>query len=187
MDHTQWLVEFVRFFRALHFFEKYASMSDEALANLLAKWYVAAWERPIDLRDRLIDLRLISSDEARVWWRDLRIEVKEEAKMYVGLLSELSVISRGVFVPTDMDERWDDYRGPIVVSFSYHGDLLRVYPRFIGDELDIEVVFPISRIIEKTGVQFFIYKKFDDTALVVALTQQEKQLLEQYRGWQFEV
>jgi hypothetical protein len=182
----EWLLKYVAFFRTLGFFEKYASMSDAQLAALLQTWYVAAWERELEPGDRLTDLRLASADETRVWWNDLIAGVGKDNNVYVRTLGELSKISRGHFSPDEIQEMWDAERGPIAVAFLHKDEKVRVYPLYLGEDIDLSILDPINRMIAESGVELYVYRRFDDTAFIVALTPEEKLQLVEERGWEFE-
>ena len=182
----EWLLKFVKFFRSLGFYEKYASMSHAELAALLQTWYVAAWEREIEPGDSITDLRLASADEGRVWWNNLIAGVGPGNNIYVKTLEALGKISRGQFDPDEIQESWDAEQGPISVAFIYKGEKVRVYPLYLGEEIDLNMLDPINRMIEGSGIELSTYRRFDDTAFIVALTEEEKLTLTEERGWAFD-
>ncbi len=182
----EWLDHFVRFYRAQNFFEKYAALSDAEFADLLMRWYAAAWAQPLDPSEFVTELRLLSSDETRVWWRDLHANVARGKNVYVTVLQAWSAIARGKFLPDEISETWDSEQGPIALAFLLDDEKVRVYPRPMGDEIDLGILPPINRLIEKTGVEFCAHEVFAETGYVIAVTEKEKIQLE-LRGWKWEV
>lgn len=183
----EWLIDFVRFFRGLYFFPKYAAMFDGDFAALLNQWYVTTWEMEIDPNDKLTDLRLLYSDDSRVWWGNLEADVGMGKNVYVQALQAWSSIARDCFVIEEISENWEGPTGPFSVSFLYRDEKVRVYPQYSGEMLDLGILIPINRLIDHTDYQFCLYEHFNDSGFVVALTPQEKTELEENRGWKFEL
>lgn len=180
----KWLLQSVQYFRSLGFFAEYAALSDEQLATHLTQ---AAMERHgvIDPADQLADLMLLSLDEQRVWWDDTEADVCAENKVYVDTLAGWSKISRGAFKPENIRETWDHESGPIHVEFEHQGKKITLHPSFQDDYIDLNILQSINKIVADTGIQFRVHAIFDQTAFIVALTQDEKRKLEKDRGWKF--
>lgn len=58
-------------------------------------------------------------------------------------------------------------------------------PEYLEDWIDPRIAVPINGIIAPSGRQFSLFRAFDQTAFVMALTEQERGAL-QARGWCFE-
>lgn len=183
-DRT-WLVQSIAFFRTLHFFPQFAHLSDEAFASeLLHKWQ-AMFDTPLDLSRRDIDLEILMWDTERVWWEDLEADVCDGNDIYIETIKGWAAISRGVFQPLTIREWWASETGPIYVEFEHDGQHLVLTPEYLDDYIDIHVLHQINRAIQQSGIEFAVYKPFDQTAFVVALTAEEQRALAARRGWQF--
>lgn len=179
-----WLLQSVQYFRSLGFFAEHAALSDSQLAEHLTQ---AAMERHgvIDPANQLADLMLLSLDEQRVWWDDTEADVCAENQVYVDTLTRWSKISRSAFMPENIRETWDGEHGPVHVEFEHNGKKIALHPRFQHDYIDLNILQSINKVVADTGIQFRVHAIFDQTAFIVALTQDEKRKLEKDRGWKF--
>jgi hypothetical protein len=179
-----WLVETVHDLRALAFFER-PGLSDEDVAAELAENYAFAWNEPPDPSRPLIELELLRFDDPRVWWEDTEADVGDGNGAYLDAVAGLAGISRDVFRPSRITETWETETGPIEVGFVLEGERRVVRPRYLNDYLDIEgLVEGINAFLPGVGPRFAIYAPFDQTALVVCVTEIERRRLEE-RGWSF--
>lgn len=182
---TTWLLQSLAFFRKLHFYQQFSYLSDEALAwELLYRWQ-EMFGAALDLSRPYAELELLMWDTERVWWEDLEADVCAGNDIYSETVEQWGTISRGVFQPVNIREWWASDTGPIRIDLEHHGQHLILYPAYLDDYIDINVLHPINRAIQQSGIQFAVYKPFDQSAFVVALTSQEKGALETSRGWQF--
>lgn len=183
-DRTR-LVHSIAFFRELHFFPQFVHLSDDALVSELLRKWQAMFNTPLDRSRPHADLDMLMWDTERVWWEDLEADVCAGNDIYRKTIEQWATISRGVFQPVNIRERWASETGPIRIELAHHGQHLLLYPEYLDDYIDINVLHPINRAIQQRGIQFAVYKPFDQSAFVVALTQEEKHTLETRRGWQF--
>ncbi len=180
----QWLLEAVRYFRQLGFFEHYAQ-SDDELAEIEERRLQEEWGDDWDPLVEHPDLFLLAHDSRRVWWMDMEADVFPGNNAYVRSLSEWGAISRGAFQPEKIREEWKGEKGPIFLDLTHMGRTYRISPKYWGDYLDIEILSELNRIIRDTGIQFEPYENFDQTCFIVALTAEEKRRLRVERKWQF--
>jgi hypothetical protein len=178
---NEWLTKRLEFFRRLEFFQAQAAMSNAELAEWLANRDGVAF----DISDPLADLRLVRGDRDRVWWNDTEADVCESGDVYRETLLQWARISRGAFTPTAITERWDSEEGPITVTFDHGGRLVTLNPEYANDWTDLEILIPLNRLLEPSGIQFELYEAFDQTAFIVALKAHEKAQLIRERGWRF--
>ncbi len=183
-DRT-WLVQSVAFFRRLHFYHQFSHLSDDAIATELLRRWQEMVDKELDLSTRYVDFDLLMWDSNRVWWEDLEADVCDGNDIYVETLGQWGAISRGVFQPTNIIERWASETGPIRIDFDHQGQHFLFYPQYLDDYIDINLLVPINRMIGQTGIQFEVYEAFDQTAFVVALRSNEKEELQEQRGWKF--
>lgn len=183
-DHT-WLVQSIAFFRELHFFQQFAHLSNEALASELLRKWQEMFDTPLDLSRPYTDLDIVMWDTERVWWEDLEADVCAGNDIYIETLERWGKISRGSLQPLHIRERWASATGPIRVDFEHQGQHLIVHPAYLDDYIDINILPPINRAMQQSGIELVVYKPFDQTAFVVALTSEERRALEFRRGWQF--
>jgi hypothetical protein len=95
------LIEAVRFYRRIGFFEQFGALRDDELSETLNDAYRTKSLGHRDLRQvgELLDLALLGLDQGRVWSRDLEDDVFPGEDAYVRILSEWAAISRGAFLP----------------------------------------------------------------------------------------
>jgi len=179
------LLETIRYFRKIGFFSGYESISDGVLAQTLENFYREKSGKEYDPSSRSDELCVLEFDENRVWWEDTEADVCNGNEIYIETLKEWGAISRGAFTPENLEENWASEEGPITVTFTLNGQKNRIYPRYLDDYIDVDILGQINKLIRKTGLQFAAYEAFDQTAFVVALTTREKHRLERERGWRF--
>ncbi len=174
--------------REIGLFADRSAASDVALAAELEasigdQWgTVDQWEtgdRP------MLDIVVAEQDATRVWWRDLEADVTDGNEVYAQTLAEWGEISVGAFAPTDITESWDGAEGPVIVEFTHGGSRRFVAPAYLEDWIDPGILVGINALIADLGRRFELYKAFDQTAFVMALTDDERRALEG-RGWCFE-
>lgn len=136
--------------------------------------------------DPMTELTAAAADDSRVWWRDLEADVDFANAVYAGLLEEWGAISGGAFAPTEIEEAWASDTGPVTVTFTAAGQRQTLHPAYLEDWIDPSILGPINEVIAPSGRQFELYRAFDQTLYVVALTAAEKRALERERGWCFE-
>lgn len=171
--------------RKLGLFADRAGLSDESLAAEITAALGDTWGDVDQIPDRLVELTVADQDRHRVWWRDLEADVVKENEVYAQTIAEWGEISEGDFLPTDIVETWSGDTGPVVVTYKLAGVEQRLTPTFLEDWIDPTILVPINASIAASGRRFELYKAFDQSAFVMALTAAERQAFEG-RGWCFE-
>ena len=171
--------------RRIGFFAELADLSDADLGVVLDQAIAEEWGDSIDPDDSLHELFVAERDTIRAWWRDLEADVFDGNGVYVAVLQEWATISAGAFAPTAIEETWESETGPVRVSFELDGARHVLEPEYIEDWIDPRIVTPINELIAPSGRQFAFVTAFDQTAFVLALTDEERAALEN-RGWCFE-
>ena len=199
-----WSLENLPYFRRLGFFADLPHETDDKVLAVIrarhadeysAPWRNAgktppappAWE--IKSAPPLADLYLLGYDTSRVWWEDTECVYPPEYLSYRDAIARWSAISRGALSPIDIREQWggtDDEPEDPVVQIVLDNGVLTLTPIFDGDYLDLTVLTPINAVLARSDIQLELYKAFDQTAFVVALTAHEKRQLETERGWEFQ-
>ena len=81
--------------------------------------------------------------------------------------------------------RWAAEDGPVTVAFDLAGAHHELQPAYLEDWIDPGILVGINALIADSGRRFELYRAFDQTAVVLALTDAEREALEA-RGWCFE-
>ncbi len=171
--------------RVIGLFADRAALSDEALGTAIEQAVADAWGAPDEIPQNLLDLVVAEQDHARVWWRDLEADVVDGNDVYAETLAEWGEISVGAFEPTSITETWDGAEGPVIVEFDQNGARRFLAPAYLEDWIDPGILVGINDLIAGSGRRFELYKSFDQTAFLMALTDDERRALEA-RGWCFE-
>ncbi len=175
-----WLVQTAARLRRSGFFANTAS--DTSLAEELSVAYEAQWGQAPTPDDDHLDLRLASYDAGRVWWEDTEADVAPGNDAYVRAIQGWAAISRGALPVTRISEEWQDAAPLIRLHLGERPITLRA--RNLGDYLDMGLLAQLNQAIEGSSYRLRMYKPFDQTAFVVALSDQELAELEA-GGWSF--
>ncbi len=159
--------------------------TDTELAAEIDQKLEAAWGPDFPLDDPFRDLAVAEQDATRVLWIDLEADVFAGGDVYVATLDQLAAISGGAFAPTAVSETWEDETGPVTVAFDLAGARHELRPAYLEDWIDPGILSGINERIAEGGRRFELYRAFDQTAFIVALTDAERSGLEA-RGWCFE-
>lgn len=181
----QWLLQTIKYFRAFGFFRKQSDKSDEELATAIISWRAEVSGEDLNPSSIFSDLIVLSFDEERIWWKDTEADVCSGTTVYVQTIKEWSAISRGTFLPENVREDWTTEEGPIELTFFHNSQAIKLTPQYLDDYIDLGLLMLINSLIRSSGIQFELYKPFDQTGFIVALTASEKRRLETERGWQF--
>ena len=181
---TESIVERVAAFRAIGLFADRSDLDDAALAAEVEAGIADVWG-DVKPDDRLLDLIVAAEDQQRVWWQDLEADVAEGNDVYVDTLEGWAAISDGAFEPSEISEDWLSGGGPVTIKFSVGGEPQEITPEYLEDWINPGILTRINELIAPSGRRFELYKAFDQTAYVMALTHPERQALEA-RGWCFE-
>jgi hypothetical protein len=178
-------VERVAALRRLGFFARRAE-SDAKLAAVIDEQSIAQFGTSPEPDNAVSDLVVAAADDQRVWWGDLEADVDPSNKVYESTLEAWAGISAGAFTPTGIEETWASAAGPATVSFMLGGKREMLNPAYLEDWIDPTILTRINALIAPSGRQFELYRAFDQTLFLTALTAGEKRALERERGWCFE-
>jgi hypothetical protein len=171
--------------RKLGLFADRSGLSDEDLSAEITTALADQWGDVGHIPDRLVDLTVADQDRHRVWWRDLEADVVQENEVYAQTVAEWGEISEGDFLPTDIVETWSGDSGPVILTYKLAGVEQRLTPAYLEDWIDPTILVPINASIAASGRRFELYKAFDQSAFVMAITADERRAFEG-RGWCFE-
>lgn len=208
-DARAWLVEKVRAYRRLGFFQAqedrgqvtgdepgcrhvpiglprpaYGGMPDARVADLLLRHHESEWGRPFDPEEDHEAVRVAESDVDRMARIDTEC-VSPGADAYVDVVLAMARISRGRFQPADVREAWEGEDGPVRVSFTLDGRRREIALEVTGDYLDEHVVDGVNAMLAGAGWRFERLVTGDQTMLLVALSASERRALEREHGWRF--
>lgn len=182
---TPRLVESVGVLRRLEFFVG-DPRSDEELAAYLAAEHEDLWGEPLDRPPPELDWQVAAYDESRVWWEDTEAGVLAGNDAYPKVIRAWAAISRGALQPRYVVEEWASEQGPVRVELSLRrGGRHVLRPRVIDDYYDLGILTQINEFLDPNGPRFVIVERFDQTAVVLAVTEAERRLLETERRWRF--
>jgi hypothetical protein len=184
LDTTATLDERVHGLREAGLFADRADLTDAELAAEIERELTDSYVG-VDQQDPFVELLVAEQDPSRVWWADLEADVIDGNDVYPSVLDEWAQISVGAFAPSAIEESWAGPEGPVTVTFEHDGTTQSIEPAFLEDWIDPGIVVPINELIAPSGRRFELVKAFDQTAFVMALTEDERAALES-RGWCFE-
>jgi hypothetical protein len=179
------IAERIAAFRAIGLFADRDDVNDAALAAEVDAQLVELWGDTLDTAQPVTDLLVAEQDHARVWWRDLEADVTEGNEVYVTTIEELAAISVGSLDVEDVTETWAAPDGPVTVRFRVNGAKTVLEPAMLEDWIDPGILVALNEVVADSGRRFELYRAFDQTAFVMALTDDERRALEA-RGWCFE-
>lgn len=159
--------------------------SDHDLAAHLAAEHEELCGEPLERPGPALDWRVAAYDEARVWWEDTEADVLAGNDAYRQVIPAWAAVSRGAFAPEEVTEVWETPQGPVRVEVSLAGRRHTLSPRVVDDYYDLGVVTQINDLLELGSPRFAVVEQFDQTAVVLALTDDERRFLETERGWRF--
>jgi hypothetical protein len=125
---------------------------------------------------------LLGLNPSNLLWIDLECD---PVPVYTEWFDQLAEISRGSFEPENVVEKWETEKGPIEVEFELGDKKYSVYPEYRGDWLDLRVLRSLNDIIRPSGRQFVVPLQDDQTAKMLCLKPEQKEVLEK-RGWVFD-
>lgn len=154
--------------------EKVAYMTEQPLYDYVGDTYA---------RSGLVDEPiLLAFDSERVWWSDTERDVAMGTDTYVDVLHELGYISQGLLAPYEITEVWEGPEGPITVTVTSEEGEFVLHPDYRDDYVDMGILTDINTYIASTTYAYYMYEPFDQTALVLFLTEEEARALVD-RGW----
>ena len=159
-----------------------ADLAAEIDTNLLALW---GEELPVD--DPFRDLAIAEQDATRVLWIDLEADVGGwQRHLHRDARRPPGHLGRGVRAGRRRRDVGVGDSGPVTVAFDLAGAPHELRPAYVEDWIDPGILVVHQRAASTDrGRRFELYQAFDQTALIMALTDAERQALEG-RGWCFE-
>ncbi len=152
-------------------------------AKILRK-YIEEWGADFEKEVGIDDLYILYYGSEKVWWEDTEADVLNGNNIYVSTLKEWGFISKYFFLPTEITEKWKSEEGPITIEFRLNDKIQNIYPKYLNDYIDIDLLKSINKLIPATESKFELLKAFDQTAYVIWLNKTEKKALIR-RGWKF--
>lgn len=175
-----WFAEATVMFRTQGFFRYLADLSEHELIETVRKQFVHKGKRIPKLLNSPLDLiSVLVQDVETVWWWDLEADVGHYNRVYEKMLMLWSKISRGAFDISEVVETWDSDDpddGP-TLSLKFRNRHVVLHPENHGDYIDIGILRTINKLIEDSPIRFEVYECFDQTAVVLALTTEQKRFL----------
>lgn len=166
------------------FADRSTASTDEIATDVRAATDQTWGELPDDVLP-LLDLIVAEQDRARVWWRDLEADVADGNRVYESAIGELAAISLGELRVIEIAETWGSSAGPVTVTVTLDDAAIELHPVMLEDWIDPGILVDLNLAMGDDGRVFEMYKAFDQTAFVMALTDEDRKALEG-RGWCFE-
>lgn len=192
MTADERLADAVAYYTSAGYFKEKRN-DGKSWTSALEEWYAEDYKgSDFDLFDPqsgyglFADLYLLKNDKARARLKDTEADVADGNQVYVETLKEWAAISRGAFQPTDIKEIWRTEYGPVILEFQLNGEKITLYPQYMNDFMDVNILGKINELIRNTGYQFEMVI-LDQNVLVTVLTQEEKKRLEEDRLLPFTV
>jgi len=123
-------------------------------------------------------------DQKRVWWNEREISF-EKNNNYTLTIKRLAEISRGSFLPENVNEKTGHIKDLIYIDFRLNGNQYRVHARsnYNNFSVDLNILKALNHIIADTGFAFESYSVNDEynSVYIMSLTKAEKQKIENDR------
>jgi hypothetical protein len=180
------LLKQVRILRRLGFFQSEQALSDEDLCKQLTtrikdqhgNWVGNLVKYPV---------LIAAMDETRVYWGDTECDIGKDNNAFIGILNDWASISRGLFKPERIIERWAEDEKSVIVEFQLNGTSCQMKPETMEDYLDLNILKKVNKSIVNTGGQFYIATcNYGQDYSLVFLTKEEKAMLTREAGWRWE-
>ena len=170
--------------QVVRFYQELGFLGSERPDEILLR-FEQQMGRPLDPLKPWDDAHLLSFDRDRVWSFDPNCDLCAEGQDYSRALREWSRVSGGVFVPADIEERWDSETGPIAMNFTLNGVRHSVRPEYLDDYLDLAILTEINRLMTETGRQFACAWDWANFAIVFAVNADARRRLRNVRQFPF--
>ena len=194
-NREAWLLDGVKFYRKLGFFQQFQGQTDEEIVSRISAT-ISDWEKVeyYGGRDR-VRMHLDPGDPraeptllcfavgAGFATPDLELGALPGNHVYVDTVADFAAISRGAFQPTNIREDWDE-KG-LTLRFTLDGDVHRL--RLAGtdfpdrDWLDASMFLEIDRLLWAKGYHLVEYGPLEEQVYFV-LTEHERKTIEEQRG-----
>jgi len=207
VDAQEWLLDFLRFYRGLGFFEEYLQLSDEDLADEIMRTNAL---QGLDLNQEISreDYLILNYDRKRVWGVAFDSfdsfnfhrakDIGYGGQLHEEIVNSWAKISRGLFSPEGVKATWQSAEEHINIEFmlantSYYlelePDLIMPMP---GDEAyyfyEISTLAKLVKSLEpcmKESDRYFTIWDLGCVAMVMLLTPQEKNMIRDIRSANF--
>lgn len=186
-----WLTKAVAFYQPRGFFRQYPGDIDDVVDKLFP--FLEAQNEhdefsALDLESPEFDLFFLSLDNQRTLYdsMDFGSALVPGGKAYVATVEALARISRGVFAPSNVSERWETTDGPIVISFQLEGKEHSLKVDTWDGMFDFRILLQINLLLKNTPHRFEM-APLDDILFITVLTAEEKMDLERHRNLAFMV
>jgi hypothetical protein len=198
----RWLLPRLAAYRNLDFFSQFGSINDTALISTLLTLEERAGDKRLQqiikdvtapdyaevtrrfpYRELVNELELMSLDRQRVWVGQIRCAASEGS--YSELLEQWARISRGVFAPEVITERWLTDRGQVDIGFTLRRARHYLHARIREGMFDIDILHQINRLIAPRAYQF-CHALIDQTLYTFVLSGAEQYKLGLAMNWTFE-
>lgn len=186
-----WLTKAVAFYQPRGFFRQYPGDIDDVVDKLFP--FLEAQNEhdefsALDLESPEFDLFFLSLDNQRTLYdsMDFGSALVPGGKAYVATVEALARISRGVFAPSNVSERWETTDGPIVISFQLEGKERSLKVDTWDGMFDFRILLQINLLLKNTPHRFEM-APLDDILFITVLTAEEKMDLERHRNLAFMV
>lgn len=186
----EWLEDALEFYQPLGFFD-HLKGDQRAVIRALNKNLVEVSTEPItidDLETPEFDLFFLSLDPTRSLYSVMEFGdfLAEGNEAYVSSLEALANISREVFKPENIKEKWDTADGPIRLTFDFKGKKREVKMETWGGAFDFRILLQLNHLLAGTEYRFEM-APMDDILFVTFLKAEEKSSLERERDLAFMV
>jgi hypothetical protein len=178
----EWIDESVSYFKAMGFLEDGFDLEKihEYVRDVYFDEYFERQPRPTGWFE--LDMQLLAQDHRRVWWQDLEISHSTQ-EAYLEAIQKWSAVSRGHFVPQDLQVKWIDLKEYFEIAFTADGKPF-TYRSDLTGWISPDLIDEINALLVDSGVLLYQCNTRDQSAFVVALTKDEKSKLEKERGWE---
>ncbi len=187
----EWLTEAVVFYRARGFFSTIQGDTSEVVEKLLPYLTAQNQVEELDLEELQtpeFDLFLLSCDPLRALYDSIEFgdALQEGNDAYVATLNALAKISRGAFLPKDVEELWDSPEGPIQLGFEFQERECALTADLWDGVFDFRILLQLNQLLRETAYRFEM-APLDDILFVTVLRAEEKTDLERERDLSFMV
>lgn len=185
------LVDAVRVYRAAGFFAREQG-SEAELAARIAEHHESLWGEDLAAVDEPVvrDAMLLAHDRDRVWLEDLEGDALAGNDAYAEAVAAWARISSASLDLADVEETWEAEDGPVTVRVvTGSGEEAVLEPTVDRDWLDLSVLAALNELLARADAprRFHRLDVDEQTALVCALSESERELIEAQRPLAFEL
>lgn len=186
-----WIRSAIKFYRPRGYFCQIHGETDVVVSKLmpyLTTQYTGETITMEDLESPEFDLFFLSCDPFRTLYdgMDFGEFLAEGNDAYVATINALAKVSRGVFLPQNVQEVWEDDEGPILISFDFDGRERILKVDLWDGMFDFRLLLQLNQLLWKTEFRFEM-APLDDILFVTVLKAEEKTDMERERGLSFMV